>query len=94
MTQPAANLFPLLLGFAFRSIGFPCSETKLEVRQDLVIHKFADRDGAHDESTGRHPFQITARIPFINGLQRVHPGVTVDPEPGAMVAETTSTGSP
>ena len=70
MTQPAANPFPLLLGFAFRSIGFPCSETKLEVRQDLVIHKFADRDGAHVESTGRHPFQITARIPFINGLQR------------------------
>ena len=69
MTQPVTDPFPLLLGYAFRGLGFPVVDTMLEVRQDLVIHKFADRDGAHVEGTGRHPFQITARIPFLNGIQ-------------------------
>lgn len=48
--------------------GFPVTQTSMRVRQDLTIHKFADRDGAHVEGCGRHPIEITARIAFINGL--------------------------
>lgn len=70
-----ADLFTQLLEFRWRDIGVPISETTLEVRQDLVIHKFADRNGAHVEGTGRHPLQFTARIPFMNGLTAA-PGET------------------
>ncbi len=63
-------LFGSLLEFQWRSIGFPVCDFETEVRQDLVIHKFADRDGAHIEGTGRAPLMITARIPFLNGLDR------------------------
>lgn len=62
------TLFGSLLELQWRGIGVPYTETELDLRQDLVIHKFGDRDGAHVEATGRHPLQITARIPLINGL--------------------------
>lgn len=58
-----------LLDFQWRSVSIPVEKTRMRVRQDLVIHKFADRDGAHVESTGRHPLEITATIPFINTLK-------------------------
>jgi hypothetical protein len=38
------------------------------LRHDLAIHKFADRDGAHIEATGRAPLQFEATIPFINTI--------------------------
>ena len=66
--MPVADTFSSLLEFQWRSIGIPTSEMSVEVRRDLVIHKFADRDGAHVEDTGRHPLQFTARIPFLNGI--------------------------
>ena len=67
-TSGADTLFGYLLEFQWRGIGVPTEKFTTEIRQDLVIHKFADRDGAHIESTGRHPFQITATIPFIVGI--------------------------
>lgn len=62
------DLFSSLLEFSWRGFGAPVSEMTVEVRRDLVIHKFADRDGAHVEDTGRHPLQFTARIPFMLGI--------------------------
>lgn len=67
-TGVSADILANLQGFRFGSVSFPCSQTSLELRQDLTIHKFADRDGAHVEGCGRHPVEITARIPFFNGL--------------------------
>ncbi len=64
------DLFASLLEFAWREVGFPVIRFKTLLRQDLAIHKFADRDGAHVEATGRAPLQISARIPFINGLDQ------------------------
>lgn len=62
------DLFGALLELQWRGIGVPYSETELDLRQDLVIHKFGDRDGGHVEGTGRAPLQITARLPLFNGL--------------------------
>lgn len=64
------DLFQGLLPMSWRSVHFPYADTELELRQDLAIHKFVDRDGAQVEGTGRSPIQITARIPFINGIAR------------------------
>ncbi len=63
-------LFDALLEFQWRSIGFPVVDFDTELRQDLVVHKFVDRDGAYIEGMGRHPIQISARIPFLNGLTK------------------------
>jgi hypothetical protein len=62
------DLFDGLLEFKFRDVSFPVSRFRTTLRQDLAIHKFIDRDGAHIEGTGRAPIEITARIPFLNGL--------------------------
>ena len=35
---------------------------------DQVVHKWADRDGAHVEATGRQPLQFRAAIPFKNAV--------------------------
>jgi len=64
----AGALFASLLEFRWRDVSFPTAGFHTRLRQDLAIHKFADRDGAHIESTGRAPLEIRARIPFINGL--------------------------
>jgi hypothetical protein len=71
-TGPNVNdLFEQLLECQWRGIGFPIVEVEIELRQDLVIHKMADRDSAHVEATGRAPMQFSARIPFLN---RIAPG--------------------
>jgi hypothetical protein len=62
------DLFAGLLELQWKEIGFPFTRLHTELRQDLAIHKFADRDGAHIEGTGRAPLQITARVPLLNGL--------------------------
>ena len=64
------DLFAQLLEFQWRGIRFPITETVLELRQDLAIHKLVDRDGASIEGTGRAPLQINVRVPFLNGLTR------------------------
>ena len=67
--SPSVNdLFGQLNEFMWKGVPFPVEETELEVRQDLVIHKYADRNGAYVEGTGRHPVQITAVIPFLNNI--------------------------
>src|SRR5579875_375296 len=68
VSQNVNELFAGLLEFRWREVSFPVVEFSTVLRQDLAIHKFADRDGAHVEGTGRAPLQITARIPFLNGL--------------------------
>lgn len=68
--QDVGQLLGTLLSFRWRDVDFPYTETSLDLRQDLAIHKFIDRDGAHVEGTGRAPLQISARIPFLNGLER------------------------
>ena len=62
------GLFAHLLDTTWRGVSFPVSHYTTEVRQDLVVQKFADRDGGHVESTGRHPIQMSATIPFIVGI--------------------------
>jgi hypothetical protein len=63
-----STLFSGLYEFAWKGVSAPTSLVTFEFRQDLAIHKFADRDGAHIEGTGRAPMQFTAHIPFYNGL--------------------------
>lgn len=63
-------LFETLLEFKWRAVSFPVVSFRSKFRQDLAIHKFADRDGAHVEGTGRAPIETSARIAFLNGLQR------------------------
>ena len=67
-TGSVDDLFAQLKGFQWKGVDFPSAEDDLEIRQDLVIHRFADRNGAYVEGTGRHPVQITARIPFLNHI--------------------------
>ena len=61
-------LYRGLLPFEWEGVGFPYTRMTCTLRQDLVIHKFADRDGAHIENTGRHPLQFEADIPWVNTL--------------------------
>jgi DNA circularisation protein len=69
MPASVNDLFGQLLEFSWRGIPFPVVEFTTDMRQGQAVHKFADRDGAHVEATGREPLEITARIPFLNGLQ-------------------------
>ncbi len=70
-TGSVNDLFAKLKEFQWKGIAFPSAEDDVEIRQDLVIHRFADRNGGYAENTGRHPIQITARIPFLN---QIYPG--------------------
>jgi hypothetical protein len=62
------DLFAQLKEFGWGGVTVPVTEFETEIRQDLVIHKFVDRNGAYVEGTGRHPTQITATIPFLNNI--------------------------
>ena len=64
-----SRIFEALLELRWREVPFPYTELTTELRQDLAIHKFADRDGAHIEGTGRSPLQITARVPLLVGIE-------------------------
>jgi prophage DNA circulation protein len=66
-------LYGTLLGLSWEGVGLPITETRMTLRQDLVIHKFVDKDGAHVEGTGRHPLQFEASIPFVNTIA---PGIS------------------
>jgi hypothetical protein len=66
--QDYNELFAALLELQWKGIGFPYVKLRTEFRQDLAIHKFADRDGAHIEGMGSAPLEITARVPLINGI--------------------------
>lgn len=59
-----------LLGFRWRAVSFPVTEMTLQLRQDLVQHKYFLKDGADVEATGRAPLQISATIPFRNNVAR------------------------
>ena len=60
------DLFAQLHPVSWKGVFFPLTDWEDTVRQDLVIHRYADRNGAFVEGTGRHPLQITAVIPFLN----------------------------
>lgn len=62
------DLFLQLKEASWKGVAFPFSETELDIRHDLVIHRFANRNGAYVEWTGRHPVQITGEIPFLNHI--------------------------
>lgn len=55
-----------LLELKWRDVSVPCTDFETNLEQDLVEHKWPDRDGAHVEATGRAPLVITATIPFRN----------------------------
>ena len=65
---PVQALYASLLPFEWQGVGIPYSRMRMTLRQDLVIHKFVDRDGAHVEGTGRAPLQFEATCPFHNTL--------------------------
>jgi hypothetical protein len=65
-TGSVNDLFAQLKEFLWKGVSFPVIETELEVRHDLVIHRYADRNGAYVEGTGRHPVSVSAVIPFEN----------------------------
>lgn len=62
------DLFAQLKEFVWKGVSVPVSTFEQDVRQDLVVHKFVDRNGAYVECTGRHPVEITAEIPFLNTI--------------------------
>jgi hypothetical protein len=62
------DLFAALLELSYKEVSFPYVSIRSELRHDLAIHKFVDRDGAYIEGTGRSPLEFTARIPMLNGL--------------------------
>ena len=70
MADSPLDLFGSLLEHSFKGVSFPTTQFTLDIRHDLAIHKFVDKDGAEIEGTGRAPLQFTARIPFINTIQK------------------------
>jgi len=62
-----------LLEFKWRDVSFPVTEFETDLEQDLALHKWPNRDGAHVEATGRAPLVFSATIPFRNFIQ---PGTT------------------
>lgn len=64
------NVFAKDLPYLWRGQGFPSSNFRLRIRQDLAEHKYSDKDGAEMEPTGRAPIEFTVRIPFLNSLKK------------------------
>ena len=54
----------------WRGISVPIINVQTEVQQNLVQHKYPDRNGAHIEATGRAPLIITAKAVFYNFTSR------------------------
>ena len=67
VTEPD-ELFAQLKEFSWRGIAFPATTFETVLRHDLAEHKYPDRDGADVEATGLAPIEITARVPFRNGV--------------------------
>lgn len=58
-----------LLAYSWKGVAFPSAGFRIRLRQDLAMHEYAERDGAHIEGTGRAPLEFSARIPFRNGIE-------------------------
>jgi prophage DNA circulation protein len=54
----------------WRDISFPIQSISTQMDQDLVQHKYPDRNGAHIESTGRNPVVISAKAVFYKNTSR------------------------
>lgn len=59
-----------LLECKWKDLSFPITNLHTELKQDVVEHKYPDRDGAHVESTGRSPLKITCQALFYNNISR------------------------
>lgn len=59
-----------LLECKWKGISFPITNLHTELKQDLVEHKYPDRDGAHVEATGRSPLRVTAKALFYNNTSK------------------------
>lgn len=59
-----------LLECKWKGISFPIVGLTTELKQDLVEHKYPDRDGAHVESTGRAPLMVNAKALFYNNTSK------------------------
>lgn len=62
------DMFAKLIAISWRGISFPVAGFRASLQQDLVEHKYVDRDGAHIESVGRAPLQFHAQALFRNGI--------------------------
>lgn len=62
------DVYSELLEFKWRGKSFPTSTFSLKLRHDLAQHKYPGRDGADVEATGVAPLEISAKIPFRNGV--------------------------
>lgn len=62
------DLFAQLREWKWRDVSFPATKFRFRLRQDLVQHKYPDRDGAHIEGVGRAPYEFSCSIPFLNGV--------------------------
>lgn len=67
------ELFRTLLPFKWRGIEFSCHSFDLRTDQDLVEHKYPNKDFAHVEAMGLAPFVFSAKALFRNGEQLGHP---------------------
>lgn len=59
-----------LVPCTWRGIEFPIYSVQTKLEQNLVQHKYPDRDGAHVESTGRDPIRVSVKAIFYNGTSR------------------------
>lgn len=66
--RPRPTLFEQLFPCSWRDIVFPISSISVQLSQDLVEHRYWGVDAANVESTGRAPMEISAEIPFVNGI--------------------------
>lgn len=63
----------------WRGINFPYSALQTNIEQQLVLHEYPDRDGAHVESTGRRPIEVSCTAIFYN---HISPGIGESWTPG------------
>jgi len=66
MADQIFDVLEQLLEWKWRDVSAPTSEFDTEIDQDLVQHKWPNRDGAHVEATGRAPLMFTATLHFRN----------------------------
>jgi hypothetical protein len=68
-TGSVLDTFSGLIEMSWKNVQLPVIEFETEIGQDLVPHRFADRNGAYIEGTGRKPTKISATLMFSNYIR-------------------------
>lgn len=62
------DVYEQLREFSWRGISFPVGVTRFDFEHDQTEHRWADRDGASIEATGRGPLVISSHVPMRNNI--------------------------